>query len=68
MCCFVNQLEEKREIILKLIFEDKMERELTSELKTGEPVTDVNFVTFNFLHHCPNICLNLTVEPDTHGT
>ncbi|XP_064383262.1 nuclear receptor-binding protein-like [Halichondria panicea] len=36
MCCNVNQLEDKREIVLKLTFEDKMERELTSELKNDD--------------------------------
>ena len=39
MCCNVNQLEDKREIVLKLTFEDKMERELTSELKNGKRYT-----------------------------
>lgn len=39
MCCYVNQLEDKREIMLKLTFEDKMERELTSELKNGKRYT-----------------------------
>lgn len=34
--CYVNQLEDKREIVIKLIFEDRMERELTSELKQGD--------------------------------
>ncbi len=59
MCCYVNQLGDKKEITLKLIFEDKMERELTSELKIG----------IMFRHVCsvpliPNNCVWLYIDDE----